>query len=142
MQWLHKPYYVAGPQVFVKSIVKNWPTNVFITTLTVESYLQSLLASTMSNIAGYLNPDYNTFLSARTPEAIIEDYVQTAINRIEWYPSTGADINGTAIDPVALGTQYGQLQVALMQQINASDADGEDGISLWDSWVAMTGPVH
>ena len=87
----------------------------------------------MSDIAGYLNPNFNTFLPARTEQAIINDFIEQAIYRIMWYPTLGE-----GIDPVGLGMKYGQLQVSLMQNIDSGDGK----TSLWDAWVAMTGPVH
>ena len=133
-QWLIKPYYpLPLPQVYVSTSVKNWPAGATTKTLTVECYLQSVLASTMSNIIAYLNPNYNTFLAERSEAAIIDMYVATAVSRIEWYPGTGFQV-----DPVQLGTEYGQLQVALMKQIDS----GDGATSLWDAWTEMTGPVH
>lgn len=133
-QYLVKPYYpLPLPQIYVATSVKNWPAGATTKTLTVECYLQSVLSSTMSNIIGYLNPNYNTFLTERSEIAIVNDFIETATNRIQWYPGTGFQV-----DPVAMGTEYGQLQVALMKQIDSGDGK----TSLWDAWVAMTSPVH
>ena len=131
--WLAKPYYpLPEPQVFVDSTIMNWPPSYTTKTLTVECALQSELASTMSNIAAYLNPNYNTFLPARSLQAIVNDFIAQAMNRLMWYPASGADA-----DPVALGTKYGKLQMSLMQQIDS----GDGATSLWDKWTAMTEPV-
>lgn len=133
-QWLVKLFYpLPLPQVYVATSVKNWPAGATTKTLTVECYLQSVLSSTMSNIIGYLNPNYNTFLTERSEIAIVNDFIETAANRIQWYPGTGFQV-----DPVEMGTEYGQLQVALMKQIDSGDGK----TSLWDTWVAMTSPVH
>jgi hypothetical protein len=133
MTWLAKPYYaLPEPQTYVQSPIMNWPPSILTTTLSLECALQSELASTMSDIAAYLNPNFNTFLPARSLQALINDFIAQAMNRLMWYPASGA-----GVDPVALGTKYGKLQMSLMQQI-----DSGDGVtSLWDAWIAMQEPV-
>jgi len=133
MTWLQKPYYpLPEPQVFVDSSVMNWPPAMTTKTLSLECALQSELYSTMSNISAYLNPNYNTFLAARSLQALIDNFTAQAAYRLMWYPACGA-----GLDPVTLGQHYGKLQMSLMQQI-----DSGDGVtSLWDKWTAMTEPV-
>jgi len=87
MDWLEKPYYpLPEPQVFVDSPVMNWGPSSVTKTLSLECALQSELYSTMSNIAGYLNPNYNTFLPSRTVQALINDFIAQAMYRLQWYP--------------------------------------------------------
>lgn len=139
--WLHQPYYAQPPQAFVptgitdpitgKPIVTNsGPASTV--TLTVESYLQSMLESTMSYIQGYLNPAFQTGVAVRTAQAIIDNYVATAKQRVVVYPDTTA-----GADPTALGNQYGNLQVSLMQQIDSGQYGGTPGVSVFDAWTAM-----
>jgi hypothetical protein len=133
MDFLQKPYYpLPEPQVYADTSIKGWPPALTTKALTIECYLQSELYSTMSNIEGYLNPNYNTFLSARTAQAIMDNYVWEALNRSQWYPTLAE-----GIDPFSLGMKYGKLQISLMQQINS----GDGVTSLWDAWVKMTEPV-
>jgi len=131
--WLERPYYpLPEPQVFVDSPVMNWPPSITTKTLSVECALQSELASVMSNIAAWLNPNYSTFQSSRSLQSLVNDFTAQAVNRLMWYPASGV-----GVDPVALGLKYGRLQMSLMQQI-----DSGDGVtSLWDAWLAMTEPV-
>ena len=137
MTWIPKPYYpLPEPQVYVSSPFMNYPNSKTLT-LSLECGMQSELYSTMSNIAAYLNPDYNTFLTARTLEALIADFTIGGVRRVQFYPAIGVDAAGNPIDPVALGVTYGRLQMTLMQQIDSGDGK----TSLWDAWVAMTEPV-
>jgi len=131
--WIYKPYFRPGPQIFIKSTVANEPGQ---TTLveTVDSYLQSMLDSTLGDIADYMNPDFTTGLTARTEQAIIDNYVLTAQEHVEAFPTTGINV-----DPVVLGTYYGQLQVARMKQILGWKKMQK---SVWEVWVAMPGPIH
>lgn len=134
MSFLAKPYYaLPEPQAYVDSTVMNWPKTMTTKTLSLECALQSELASTMSNIAAYLNSNYNTFLSARSLQALIDDFTAQAAYRLMWYPDCGA----AGADPVTLGSKYGKLQMSLMQQIDS----GDGVMSLWDAWVIMTAPV-
>lgn len=128
-QWRTPPYFTPGPQVEVATTSSS---GVPAETLTVDSYLQSMLASTMSFIRGYLNPAYQTGLTSRTAAAIVNNYIITAQGHATAYPSTGV-----GIDLVALGTTYGNLQVKLMQEIDSGPLGGKPGVSVFDAWTAL-----
>lgn len=137
MTFLNKPYYpLPEPQLFVKSPFMGYPNSSTIV-LSLECYLQSELAGLMTEISEYLNPNYNTFLTARSLEALIIDFTTEAIRRIQFYPATALDASENQIDPVAMGVKYGRLQMSLMQQIDSGDGK----TSLWDAWLAMTAPI-
>lgn len=139
--WLSKPFYPYMPAD------SDWVTTTSSSgvpafTLTVEAFLKATLRNTMSNIGGYLNPNYNTFLPARTAQAIVDMFTATAIDRTIHYPSTGK-----GVDSEALGKKYGGMMVSLMQQIDSGQFTepsqvkyAKPGVSLFDQWISMTEP--
>lgn len=111
-------------------------------TLTVEAFLQATMRNIMSNIGGWLNPNYNTFLPARTAQAIVDMFTATAIDRTVNYPSLGAGVNSEE-----LGAKWGGAFVSLMQQIDSgqfTEANqvkyAKAGVSLFDQWLTITEP--
>lgn len=138
MTWLAKPWYVRPDSVTIQSTIRGFPQSIVEPTLTIESVMQGLLAGQMDDVQFWLNPDHNTFLTARTDQAIINNFVLSALQRGVSFPGIVTD----GEDPIALGTQYGRQMVTLMRQINSGGiAGGTDSVSLWDAWTAMTAPV-
>ncbi len=138
MEWLNKPWYERPPSVTIQSTIRGFPPSIVEPTLTIESVMQGLLAGKLDDCQFWLNPQHNTFLTARTDQAIINDFVLSALQRGVSFPGIVTD----GEDPIALGTQYGRLMVSKMQQINSGSVNGgTDGVSLWDAWIAMTEPV-
>lgn len=138
MNWLQKPWYERPPQVKIDSTIRGFPPNVIEPTLTLESILQGLLAGQMDDAQFWLNPNHNTFLSARSEQAIINNFTLTALNHIYGFPGLAVD----GEDPIALAMQYGRLMISKMKEINSGGvAGGTDGVSLWDAWTAMTEAV-
>ncbi len=116
--WLKPPYYIAPPEI--------WATDPsFGVALSNESYLQMMLESTMSDISAYLNPAFQTGLTAKTAAAIVANYQATVVQR-------EAILRKLTGDPLALGLKYGNMQVSLMKQIQSAPGSG---VSLWIAWV-------
>jgi hypothetical protein len=138
MTWLSKPWYVRPDSVTVQSTIRGFPISIVEPALTIESVLQGLLSGKLDDCQFWLNPAHNTFLTARNEQAIINDFVWTALQRLQWFPGLTTD----GEDPIALGTQYARQMISIMQQINSGGVGGgTDGVSLWDAWTAMTDPV-
>lgn len=132
-KWLEKPYYLApDPPVTMLSTVRGWPADDKTEVVTAEQALQDELQQALSVINEWLNPDYNTFLPARTLDALINDYIGQAIRQIMFFPTTGIGVK-----VFQLGTKYGRLQMNKMKQIDSGDGK----TSVWDAWISMTAPV-
>ena len=100
--------------------------------------MQGLLAGKLDDCQFWLNPNHNTFLTARTDQALINDFVLSALQRGVSFPAIVTD----GEDPIALGAQYARQMISIMQQINSGSVNGgTDGVSLWDAWTAMKDPV-
>jgi len=138
MTWLTKPYYVRPDSVTIQSTIRGFPPSIVEPTLTIESVMQGLLSGKLDDCHFWLNPAHNTFLTARNEQAIINDFVLSALQRGQFFPAIVTD----GEDPIALGTQYARMMISIMQQINSGGVGGgTDGVSLWDAWTAMTEPI-
>lgn len=131
MNWLTAPYWTPNPDLrnnIQPTAVNGWAVTT--NALGVEGYLQSQITSTLSGISSWLDPNYyNPW--PKTLEGIVEGFIWEAMNRIRWYPSLGNNI-----DPISLGTKYGQLFVSILKQIDSGNFNnGTSGTSLWDAWT-------
>ena len=132
MDWKRAPYYPRPDVAYVENATMSRVPGQTSKTITVESALQQELAARMSNILAWLNPNYNTFQTSRTVQSLMNDFIEQAQFRIGFFPSTG-----DGVDPIALGMQYGRLQMTLMQEIDS----GDGATSLWDAWTRMKEPI-
>ena len=129
MTWLTQPFYTAPAPIFALSNTASNPNMTVV--IAVESYIQQILQSLLSYPQNFTNIHWNAWLPAKTEQAWIDCFTATATDRINRYPMLGE-----GVDPVALGQLYGSKLVTTLQQINASQYGGTDGVSIWDFWVA------
>lgn len=99
--------------------------------LSIESYLQAMVRSALSDPYGFLS-GAKRFQGEDTPAQLIAGYIDTARQRAALLPSTGAGYSDA--DLVALGTKYGQQVLDLLKQIPASGYNPALTGSVFDHW--------
>lgn len=147
MDWITPPYYEFEPQQ--SDIVHATSSNgTHAITITVEAYLKAVLRGLMSNVGAFVNPDEWTGMQARSAQGIVDSFTMVATDRLSRYPTMRWDDNGNAIDPDALGKQYGELMVGLLQKIDSGQFNdpgqakySKAGVSVFDVWLSMTEAV-
>jgi hypothetical protein len=132
--WLKQPYFTPGPQVFVTSAISGLPTWFTTLVISADSFMQSLLASTLGGVDYWLNPSYyNPLASDKTEAGVIKSFVASAAERVNRFPQSAQ-----GMDAQTLGTEYGTLFVNILKSIDSGQfTGGTNGKSLWDAWVGV-----
>lgn len=131
MPWILPPFYVAPTPVRELSNTPEDPIPTLV--ISVESYLQQILQSDLSDPENFTNPNWPSWVSDdKTEQGWIQSYIASAADRIARYPMLGVGIKAKK-----LGEKYGATLVNKLMEIDSGPYGGKPDVSLWDFWLAL-----
>jgi len=135
--WISPPYFLADQRLVTTTAADGVPA----LTLTLDSWLQFVLQSILSDALGLLNPARFSTTPTHDLAGLQATWKQTVTDRIEAYPGTGV-----GVDRDALAAVYASKQADLMRRINVGGVTIPGNVlvtvyppntSLWDAWASM-----